>query len=77
MISERLKRVLARELGLDGFAFTDETTADRVPGWDSLKHIAVLAAVEAEFGIRFRSLEVIRLRNVGELQTLIERKCGS
>jgi acyl carrier protein len=74
MISPRLSRVLLRELGLDEFDFQDSTTADRVPGWDSLRHVAILAAVEKEFGVRFRSLEVIRLRSIGELQALLDRK---
>jgi acyl carrier protein len=45
-----------------------------VPGWDSLRHVRIIMAVEESFGIRFRTLEVIRLKNVGELQTLIDRK---
>jgi acyl carrier protein len=74
MISHRLSQVLLRELGLEDYDFQDSTTADRVPGWDSLRHVGILAAVEREFGVRFRSLEVIRLRNIGELQTLVDRK---
>ncbi|TFH30329.1 MAG: acyl carrier protein [Deltaproteobacteria bacterium] len=50
--------------------------AYQVPGWDSLRHVAILAAVEREFGVRFRSLEVIRLRNVGDLQALVDRKAS-
>jgi acyl carrier protein len=55
----------------------DETVASQVPGWDSLSHVRILGAVEAEFGIRFRSLEVMRLKNVGALQSLVRRKLDS
>jgi acyl carrier protein len=75
MVSERLKGVILRELDLDGFDIDDTTTADKVPGWDSLSHIRILTAVEAEYGVRFRTMEVLRLRNVGELQELLNRKC--
>lgn len=74
MISERLKSAILKELGLGEFDLRDETMAYQVPGWDSLRHIAILAAIEREFGVRFRSLEVIRLRNVGDLQALVDRK---
>lgn len=74
MISQRLKNVILRVLHLDDFELDDGTTAAEVPGWDSLTHVAILTAVEQEYSIRFRSMEVIRLRNVGELQALVDRK---
>jgi len=74
MISARLKAVILRELELDHFNITDATTADTVPGWDSLCHAQVIAAVEAEYGIRLKTLEVLRLRSVGDLQKLVDSK---
>ena len=74
MISERLKKVILRELELDDFDFADGTTAAMVPGWDSLSHVRILCAVEAEYGVRFRTLEVLRLKCVGDLQTLVDAK---
>ena len=74
MITERLKKVILGELNLDDYYFQDSTTANLVPGWDSLKHIAILASIEKEYGIRFKSLDVIRLKNLGQLQELVARK---
>ena len=77
MVSEELKRVILETLNLDDFELDDATTADRVPGWDSLSHARVLTAVEKAFGIRFRSLEILKLRNVGDLHALVEAKTSS
>lgn len=77
MISDRLKTVILRELALDDFQFEDVTLASEVPGWDSLSHVRILGAIEEEYGIRFRGLEVMRLRNVGQLQQLIDSKLGA
>jgi acyl carrier protein len=77
MISDRLKAVLLRELKLDDFDFKPETLATEVPGWDSLRHVSVIAAVEKAYAITFKSLEVIRLKNIGELQALVDRKLAS
>jgi len=74
MISDRLKSVLQRELGLPAFDFQPGTLASDVPGWDSLRHVSVIAAVEREYKVRFKSLEVIKLKNIGELQALVDRK---
>lgn len=75
VIADKLKTVILSELGLDDYDIVETTLATEVPGWDSLSHIRVLAAVEDAFGIRFKSHEVMRLKNVGELDALVRRKC--
>ncbi len=74
MVSQRLKDLILRELKLIGVAIEATTVADDVPGWDSLSHLKVLTAVENDFGIRFVGMEVLRLKNVGSLQALVDRK---
>jgi len=74
MITEKLKGVILEELELDDFDIIDSTTADMVPGWDSLRHVRVIMAVEQAYGIRFGTIEVIRMKNVGDLQALIDKK---
>ena len=76
MISPRLKQVILDQLKLDDFDLRDDTLAIQVPGWDSLSHVRILTALENEFGVRFRGLEVVRLKNVGELQALVDKKLG-
>ena len=76
MISARLREVILNELQLDDFPLAEATTANQVPGWDSLSHVKIICAVEKEFNIRFKSLEVVRLSNVGQLQELVDKKIG-
>jgi acyl carrier protein len=68
--------VILRELGLKSFVLASETTASEVPGWDSLSHAAIIAAVEDEFRVRFSAVEIVHLANVGQLQALVEKKAG-
>ena len=77
MISEELKKIILSSLKLDDFDFQDETVASQVPGWDSLNHVNVILAVEKHYNIRFKNLEVLRLKNIGDLQNLINSKLGS
>jgi acyl carrier protein len=74
VISDRLKAELLRVLALEDFDFEDTTLASSVPGWDSLKHIEVIAAIEKAYAIRFKTLEVLRLKNIGDLQRLVDAK---
>lgn len=77
MISERLKKTILNVLELDDFEFTEETRADEVPGWDSLSHVNVIVAVEKEYDVRFKSVEVLRLKNVNDLQKLVDSKTNN
>jgi acyl carrier protein len=76
MISDRLKKTILRQLELDDWEVTDETTASEVPGWDSLSHVKIITAVEGEYSIRFQTMEIIRLKNIGQLQSLVDKKIG-
>ena len=76
MILDELKKVILSVLKLDDWEITDTTLAAEVPGWDSLSHVDVVSAVETHFGVRFKNVEVLRLRNVGDLQRLVDSKLG-
>lgn len=51
-----------------------ETTAADVEQWDSLTHIELIVAVEKHFGIRFNSMDLKKLENVGDLADMINKK---
>jgi acyl carrier protein len=74
MISQELKAVILGALRLEEWEFTDTTVATEVPGWDSLCHINLILAVEKHFGVRFKGVEVLRLKSVGDLQRLVDSK---
>jgi acyl carrier protein len=51
-----------------------EMTAKDIEGWDSLKMVIIILAVEERFGIEFRTREMDALRCVGDFAALIEQK---
>ena len=74
MITDRLQKIILKELNLNSFDFKDETTANQVPGWDSFNHINVILAIEKDYNIHFKGLEILKVKNIGELQKLIDSK---
>jgi acyl carrier protein len=74
VISAELKAVLLAAIHLDDWDIDDETVASQVPGWDSLSHVTVIAAVEEHFGVHFGMGDVFALKNLGDLQRLIDSK---
>jgi acyl carrier protein len=73
-IYERLNKVFRDVFDDDSITVNDATTAKDVSGWDSLSHITLLAAIEDEFGFKFKMKEVVGLHNVGEMVDVIEEE---
>ena len=55
----------------DDLVLSAELSAPQVPGWDSFKHIEIIIATEAQFGIKFTTQELESLKAVGDLVRLI------
>jgi acyl carrier protein len=60
----RLQRVVARVFGLDPEDVTPMTSIDTVEGWDSLRHLNLVIALESEFGVSFTPEEIPELLSV-------------
>ena len=71
-IYERLNSVFQDVFGDEELTVNDETTAHDVEGWDSLRHITLLAAIEDEFDIEFSMGQTVKMKNVGEMVDYIE-----
>ncbi|GAB1444098.1 hypothetical protein MASR2M39_29440 [Ignavibacteriales bacterium] len=74
MISERLKNTILKQLELEDYEILDETKANTIPGWDSLSHANVILTIEKEYNIRLKHIEVLKCKNLGDLQRLVDSK---
>ncbi|MBQ6165447.1 MAG: acyl carrier protein [Clostridia bacterium] len=73
-IYRRLNDVFRDVFGDGGISVNDHTTAADIDGWDSLRHITLLAAIEDEFDIEFSMGLTVRMKNVGEMADFIEEE---
>ncbi len=53
-----------------------ETTAADVEGWDSVRNVELLVALEREFGVRFTTGDIATLSDVGGLVDAIRARAG-
>ena len=58
----------------DSIELTRETTADDIDDWDSLTHMNLVIALELKFKIKFALGELQRMKNVGDMLDLVNRK---
>ena len=76
-VRDRMNKVF-REIFDDAtISLKDETTAQDIEGWDSLRHIDLIMQLEEEFQLRFTVDDIIGLKNVGEMIAMLERKLAA
>ena len=58
----------------NAIVLNDGMTANDVASWDSLSHMLMITKVEEDFGIKFKLRELNKLKQVGDLISVIESK---
>ncbi|MBR3282294.1 MAG: acyl carrier protein [Ruminococcus sp.] len=70
-VQKRLNSIFCDIFDDESIKISDSTSAADIEDWDSLEHINLIAAVEEEFGMKFRMKEVSGMKNVGEMLDII------
>ncbi len=71
---ERLNEVFRSVFDDPDLTVSSATTAKDVPGWDSIVHITLVIEVERTFNVKFQMSEIEKLRNVGDLLSILAAK---
>lgn len=70
----KLTPIFQDVLDNDNIELSRSLTAGDVDEWDSLSHIRLIVAVERAFRVKFQSMEIADLKNVGDMVDLIRHK---
>ena len=77
-LRDRVQEVFREVFEDPALVLNDSMTAEDVVGWDSLKHINLIIAIEKQLGVKFATAEISRLKedgsNVGTMLELVARK---
>ena len=73
-IKKKLQNVFVDVFDDEDLTISNSTNSDDIEEWDSLNHIALVLSIEKCFNIRFKTGEVLSLKNVGEMIQLLEEK---
>jgi acyl carrier protein len=77
MDQDRVRAVVANTLGVPVQSVTPQFGMSSSQKWDSLGHIRLIMAIEAEFGVRFRATEIQDLTSVEALVNKLAGMKGS
>jgi acyl carrier protein len=72
-----LYQIVRSVIGQKDVALDESSNADNTAGWDSLKNMELIFAVESTYRVRFTVKEVARLKSVGDLRRLLLAKGAS
>jgi len=66
---------IARDvLDEEELSFDERTPFELLESWDSSNHLRMVVRMEAAMGIRFGNSDLLRLKVVGDLVSVIERR---
>lgn len=73
METEKLRSVFAESLGLPMATVTDELRYNTVPQWDSVAHMALVAAIEQAFDILIETDDVIDMSSFARAREIVQK----
>lgn len=69
-----LNTVISGILNLPPDQLTEASSPKNTKGWDSLKHIELVLAIEGHFGVKFAPSEIVTIDSVGSARSLLSEK---
>lgn len=73
-IFEELNGVFCRVFDNPEIRITRESTVNDIEEWDSFTHTVLVVTIEKHFKIKFKSSEILRWKNTGEMYDAIKAK---
>lgn len=74
-VTPRICTTIAGVLGVPPGSVSETSSQQTLDGWDSLAHIHLIMAIEAEFGVSFTPDQAIEMTSVAAIATALTA-CG-
>jgi len=76
-VEDKIHRVVSDVMGVPIEEINSESSPDNIPAWESLSHINLVLALEAEFEIKLSPEDVLEMLSVGLIQTILNEKVSA
>lgn len=73
MNEQKLKHTFADALGVPLNEVTDELTYQSIKQWDSVAHMALVAAIESSFNVMLNTDDVLELSSVAKAREILAK----
>ncbi len=75
-IGPRLRAIMSATFGVPVESIDDASGPTTIEGWDSMNHLHLIVAVEAEYGVSFAPEEALEFTSLAMLRDAIVRLGG-
>ena len=76
VILDRVRSIAADILQVDDARLSAESSPESVESWDSVQNLNLMLALEQEFGLQFEPEEMDRMKNIGQIATVVDARRG-
>ncbi len=73
-MEDRIYRVISDVMGVPVEEINDNSSPDSIAAWESLSHINLVLALEAEFSVSLEPEDVMEMQSVGLIRTIKDKK---
>lgn len=75
-MKERVIQVISRVMDVPTNELNEDSSPDTVKGWDSLKHMNLVLALEEELGVLFTDSQIVEMNSVGLILEILKEIRG-
>ena len=69
----QMHQTIAEILGVGSDLLSEESSPETIASWDSLTHLNLVLALENEFSVSLSADDVLEMRNVGLMCTVLRK----
>ena len=73
-ILNEVRGIAADIFKVDDRRLSEASSPEQVEAWDSVEHLNLVLALEGKYGIAFEPEEMERMKNLGEIASLVGNK---
>jgi len=75
-MKSRIVKVLSDTLGVPVASISDSSSPETIASWDSMNHIHLVVALEAEFGVSFDPEKALEMLSVATIESTVRELGG-
>lgn len=71
-MKEKVLQVVSRVMDVPVTELNEDSSPDTVSGWDSLKHMNLVLALEEELGVQFSDTQIVEMNSIGLILEILK-----
>ncbi|MDB4334785.1 acyl carrier protein [bacterium] len=72
-IFKKVVLIIQNSLQQQDLQLTEESSSKDVQGWDSLRHMMIIADIEKVFDIKIDFMEILNMKSVGDIYNVVNQ----